>query len=104
MLGLYRRLAPTRNAATALRHLRGRVVRPGHHLEPVDEGGQQQGIDGLKIAPPHRLDLLDDIRPVDVVHPLPRRHAAQALRLGDGPGQDVAVVEIVRHGTLRPEQ
>ena len=46
------------------------------------------------------IDLLNDMLPVEVIHPLPAREAAQQIGLVLRPGEDVAIVEIVWHGGI----
>ena len=71
---------------------------PGAQLEQVHKSVCQQAAARVEFRPPHALDLLDEIGPVDgVVHPLADREAAQQFGLLLGPDQDVAVIEIARH-------
>ncbi|MEA2789992.1 MAG: hypothetical protein QOG73_2398 [Acetobacteraceae bacterium] len=51
----------------------------------------------MKFGQAHVLDLLRDMGPVDIVHPLPAPEAAQQVSLMLRPGQDIAFVETVRH-------
>ena len=43
------------------------------------------------------LDLLDNMVPIDIVHTLPTRDAAQQSSLAFRPGKGITVVEIVGH-------
>ena len=46
------------------------------------------------------LDLLDNMVPVDVVHTLPTRDAAQQRGLALRPGEGITIVQVVRHGVI----
>jgi hypothetical protein len=46
----------------------------------------------------HVLDFPGDIGPVQVIHSLPGPEAAQQVGLIQRPGQDVTLVETIRHG------
>jgi hypothetical protein len=53
--------------------------------------------DDVELGQTDVLDLLNDMVPVDTVFPLPTREAAQKLGLVSRPGEDVTIVEVVRH-------
>ena len=57
-----------------------------------------------QFGPSHVLDLLGDQFPVDVVHSLPAPEAAEEVGLMLGPGEEIAMVEIVRHGGMLAER
>jgi len=59
----------------------------------------EQRCDGMQLAPAHVLDLLGNVRPIEirVVHPFSGGDPSQQLALAFRPGQDVGVVEIA-HG------
>jgi hypothetical protein len=52
---------------------------------------------GAQLGQPHVPDLLNDVRPVDTVRPLASPKPAHQCSLTIGPGDDVLVVEAVRH-------
>jgi hypothetical protein len=58
----------------------------------------QIALDRVELRQAHVFDLLDNVFPVDLVYPLAARETAQQVGLVSGPGEDVAIVEIVWHG------
>ena len=74
-----------------------RAVRPAVDFQQVDHHVMEIALHGVEFRQAHVLDLLDDVLPVHVVHPLAAREAAQQAGLVFRPGESVAVVEIVRH-------
>ena len=50
---------------------------------------------GIQLGQSHVLDLLNDVRPIDIIHPLPAREPAQQIGLMIGPGENVLFVERV---------
>jgi hypothetical protein len=74
------------------------TLRPAVHLEQVNQHETQIALDRIEMRQAHVVDLLDNVFPVHLVHPLAARDAAQQVGLVPGPGENVAIVEIVWHG------
>ena len=73
------------------------MVRPAVHLEKMHKHLPQVALHGIEFGEAHVLDLLNDVFPIDTVHPLPTRDLAQQVGLVLRPGEGIAVIEIVRH-------
>lgn len=76
----------------------GLKFRPTAQLQKMREESFQIGLNGVKFGKTHVLDLLDNMVPIDVIHTLPARDAAQQGGLAFRPGEGVTVVKIVGHG------
>jgi len=53
----------------------------------------------VQLVPPDGFDLLDDVLPIYVAENFPTRDPPQQLGLLFGPEEDIAMVEIVGHGS-----
>lgn len=67
----------------------------------MDQHQVQVAFDRMQFRQPHVLDLLDNVRPIDVIHPLPAREAAQQVGLELRPGKRITVIEFVGRGQNR---
>jgi hypothetical protein len=63
----------------------------------MDEKQVQNTFDRMQLRQAQILDLLDDIGPADIVHPLPSPETAQQIGLMLRPGEDITFIETVRH-------
>jgi hypothetical protein len=52
----------------------------------------------IQLGHSHVLDFLNDVRPIDIIHPLPAREPAQRIGLMSGPSENVLFVARVGHG------
>ena len=52
---------------------------------------------GIQVGQSHVLDLVNDVRPIDVIHPLPPREPAKQFGLMIGPGENVLFIAGVGH-------
>jgi hypothetical protein len=73
------------------------AVRRDTDLQQMDEKQVQNTFDRMQLRQAQILDLLDDIGPVDIVHPLPSPETAQQIGLMLRPGEDITFIETVRH-------
>ena len=75
-----------------------RMVWPAVHLKKMHKHLPQVALHCIELGQTNALDFLNDVFPVDTIHPLPTRDCAQQVGLMIGPGEDVLFVEIVGHG------
>ena len=73
------------------------MVRPAVPLEKMHKHLPQVALHGIELGQTYVLDLLDNVCPIDVIHPLPACEAAQQVGLVLRPGEDIAVIEFVGH-------
>ena len=74
-----------------------RMVWPAVHLKKMHKHLPQVALHGIELGQTHVLDLLNDVFPIDTVHPLPTREAEQQVGLVLWSCKGIAVIEFVRH-------
>ena len=74
----------------------GAVPRPAVRLQQMHKHSPQIRMHRVEFDWDHVLNLLDDVVPVGVAHPLPGRETTEQRGLLNAPGESIVFVEIVR--------
>jgi len=63
----------------------------------------QKALDRVQRGQTHVLDLLGDVRPVNLIHPLPPPKATKQIRLMLRPSEDITFIKTIRHEGSLPQ-